>query len=74
MASISLTIPDDKLSRVVDALCLYGGYVDTDGNKGAFAKATAAKIIRQVVKDTEQQKAFEVAMAAVVPAEEITIT
>lgn len=64
MAIITIDIPTVALTRVVDSLCLYGGYQATitnpDGTtspnpvtKAKFAKAEIIKFIKQVTKNNE---------------------
>jgi hypothetical protein len=55
MASITLTIPDAVVGRVIDALCLAGGWTAELGvTKPAFAKSEAARIIRERVVAIER--------------------
>lgn len=49
MATISLTIPDAQLARVVAALCVTAGVPET----GANAKAQVAEYVRERVKNYE---------------------
>ena len=68
MATISFTIPDAQLTRVVNALCVTYGYQDTMGytgtppdlvpvpnpeTKGQFAKRMIAEHIKNCVKQVE---------------------
>jgi hypothetical protein len=66
MASISLEYPDAQGKRIVDALCLDGGWsADMGVTRAAFAKAQAATIIRQRVLEIERTSARQAAVAAV---------
>lgn len=54
MATITITIPDDKTARVVNALCAAGDYnPDTDGPKAAFAKQQVIQWVRNMVLSVE---------------------
>lgn len=64
MASISLTIPDDQLDRVVDALCLAGHWSPALGvSRNAFAKQEVARLLRQRVLEVERRTIHESADA-----------
>ena len=75
MATIPLTIPDDQLEMVVDALCEkfnYGqripGTGDTAGRgmtKAQYAKSMVAAMVKNVVLDHKRKKEAEKAMAKV---------
>ena len=59
MATISLTIPDAALPRVVDALCARGHWTpETPGTRGAFAKAELARWLREEVREYERAEAL----------------
>jgi hypothetical protein len=62
MATITLTIPDAVMPRVVDALCAEGGYVS--GSRGAFAKQQVVDHVRRVVRQYESRVARDAAGAA----------
>lgn len=60
MATISITIPDASLQRVVDGMCAWHGYSATlpDGTpnsqtKGQFVKARIAAFVKESVKNAE---------------------
>ena len=77
MATITLTIPDAALPRVVDALCAYGGQAaDSPVAKGAFAKGVVGSWVKSIVRAHEAQQAAEAArLAAEVKADaEVTIS
>lgn len=68
MASINITIPDDKIDSVVDAMCEYFGYqtsiVDDEGGaipnpetKNQFAKKQLKQFIKKVYRKNEVRKA-----------------
>lgn len=68
MATIVLTIPDNQISRAVDALCAAGGYSGDPNNNAArraFAREAVARFVRQTVIDRERQLAMAAAMEAV---------
>lgn len=46
MATISINIPDGKLTEVVDILCAYGGYVS--GNKNQFARGIVLADVKRI--------------------------
>lgn len=71
MATVSITIPDDQVKRVVDAFVSVFDYnVSRDGSKNAFVKAKVVYFIKEVVKQYEAQAAAEAArLAAVAKAE-----
>jgi hypothetical protein len=65
MASISLTIPDAELARVVDALCGSGHWTAESGvTKNQFAKVELARIVRERVVAYERRLLVEAAAAA----------
>ena len=60
MAQIPLTIPNAQVSRVVNALCIAGGYsgdVDDNAARNAFAVAHLAKYVRDTVQRIEHGQA-----------------
>lgn len=62
MASITITIPDNVLTRVLDAIAARNGYNSaTDGTKAAFAKAIVIKWVRREVIDYEANSAGQTA-------------
>lgn len=64
MANISLSIPDDQLTRVVDALCWAGGWSSDLGvTRNAFAKQEAARLLRERVVAIERQQIRQAAAA-----------
>lgn len=65
MAQIILNVPDASLNRVVDALCIAGGYTPAQGTKAAFAKAFVIKQMMGVVRDVEARIAAEAEAEAV---------
>lgn len=68
MAEITLTIPNDQVNRVVNALCTTGGYAGDPDDKPArrqFAREVVARLVRQTVMQVEQQQAMSAAMSAV---------
>ena len=65
MATITLTIPDAALPRVVDALCVYGGRsADSALAPGAFARGVVAAWVKGIVVAHETQVAAEAARIA----------
>lgn len=63
MATISITIPDATVSRVIPLLCAAGGFTDVTP---ANAKAAVMAYILRIVQSAEQQAARDAAMKAVV--------
>jgi hypothetical protein len=68
MANISITIPDDQITRVVDAFCTLGNY---DANqrgltRNQFTKYMVIEYIKTVVKSTERATKEADAIAAIV--------
>jgi hypothetical protein len=67
MASIILIVADDQLDRVINALCIAGGWTQDSGvTKGAFAKAFVVQNVKSIVKSVEYQQAEQTALASVV--------
>ena len=66
MATVILTIPDDQIDRVVDALCAINGWTDTLGvTRAAFAKACLIRDLTATVQNWERREAEEAALEAV---------
>lgn len=62
MASISITVPDAQVNRVLDAFAGTFDYnADTDGTKAQFARAQVAKFAKDIVKSYEAHIAAETA-------------
>lgn len=64
MATISITIPDAVLPRVIDALCIDGGYERLSNprpTKPQFARGHIAGYVRRVVIQVESQQAAQLA-------------
>lgn len=89
MATISITIPDEHLQRVIDAITGHYGYTDTipdpgdpEGpeianpeTKGEFTKRQVAEFIKNNVISWEAKQASEAArLTAIANAEGIDIT
>jgi hypothetical protein len=65
MATISITVPDPVVQRVLDAVAATYGYdPDTDGTKAQFARAQVAAVVKNVVVSYEAQQAGESAWTA----------
>lgn len=68
MAEIPLKIPNDQIDRVVNALCLDGGYVgdpDDQASRREFALSVIREDLRQKVLRVERTQAAALAMAGV---------
>lgn len=68
MAEISLNVPNDQVGRVVDALCIFGGYTGDPNDvpaRRAFAKHVLGDQLRQIVLRVERTEAAATAMASV---------
>lgn len=66
MASITITIPDAVVSRVLDAFAtFYNHNPAVDGTKAAFAKAQIGKYAKGIVKDVEGRAADAASRASV---------
>lgn len=63
MATVTLTIPDQYLDRVVTALCAGAGVPATPAN----AKKALLEFVRTTVRNVEQAAAVDAAAAAVTP-------
>lgn len=62
MASITITIPDPVLTRVLDAIASVGGYNSArDGTKAQFAKAYLVSYLKGIVIDYEGNVAAKTA-------------
>jgi len=59
MATVSLTVPDAQLTRVVNALCDSAGVARSAAN----ARAVLAAFIKRTVKDVEAAAAVQAARA-----------
>lgn len=68
MASISISIPDTVVARVLDAFAEVYGYTATDGTKAQFARSKLVEYVRGVVRSYEVQQASEAAAQAAVEA------
>jgi hypothetical protein len=69
MASISITIPDAVLSRVLDAFAARYGWESAGGQtKAQFAKSRVIEFIRDVVRAHEATAVAEAARVAAVAA------
>ena len=69
MADIVLTIPNNQVTRVVDALCIAGGYTGDSTDQPArrdFARTVVGDLVRQTVLRIERNEATARAMADVV--------
>jgi len=56
MATITLTIPDDKVQQILDGVCQFHGYNPSSGlTKAEFAKFMIIQILKNTVKDAELQ-------------------
>jgi hypothetical protein len=65
MAQISLTIPDDVLPRVIEALCVDGQRPDDSPlTRAQFARQQIITYVRSVVRQHEARVAREAAAAA----------
>jgi hypothetical protein len=63
MATVSITVPDAALPRIVDALCATGGWTAASGARGAFAHGVLVNYLRQCVINTEVAIAQAAALA-----------
>lgn len=70
---VTLTIPDDAASRVVEALAHAGGWDGKEGN-GVAARRYITTVIRQTVRNYEQAKAERAALDALDSVDEVDIT
>lgn len=65
MATISITVPDAVVARVLDAIAAQYGYDATrDGTKAQFAKAILARFMKEVVVAYEATAAGEASRKA----------
>ena len=65
MATITITIPDAQLARVLDALARAYGWKTGDGPKPAFVRAAVAAQLKTMVVQVERGEAERSAVAAV---------
>lgn len=63
MATVTITIPDPVLDRVLDAFAATYNW-DGQGTKAAFARQKVAEYVKQVVKGYEAQRDSEAARTA----------
>ena len=62
MATITLTIPDAVMPRVIDALCAYGDRPDSSPlTRGAFAKAVVVDWVKSITRQHEGVQAAKTA-------------
>jgi len=74
---ISITIPDDKLTEVIDALCSAYNYDEKklkDETKAQFAKRQIINFVKEVVKSNRIDKAVEITREAENAKPDILIT
>lgn len=65
MATISVTIPDAVLPRVLDAFATAYNYnAEKDGTKTAFAQAQVARFITEIIRANEADVAVKKARDA----------
>jgi len=77
MATVSVTIPDAVLGRVLDAIAAAYGYdAAKDGTKAAFAKKQVARFVAETVRAHEATVAADTARdtAATKATTEVVIT
>lgn len=75
MAQLTITIPDDQVTRVFDAVAATYSYVPaTDGTKAQFGRKVVMNFIKEIVKAYEATAAAEVARVAALNAAEAEIT
>lgn len=65
MATITITIPDAQLTRVLDTLAKAYGWKTSDGPKPAFVRAAVAAQLKTMVLQVERSDANSAAVAAV---------
>lgn len=67
MADFTISIPDDQVDRVVDALCAVGGYAGTDDRKARrdYAREVVIRYVRATVMQVERNQAVADAVASV---------
>lgn len=74
MATITITIPDAQVTRVLDGFCAaYGWDAEFGVPKAAFAKQKVAEHVRSIVLGYERALLDAAALAAVV-APDVTVT
>lgn len=75
MASVTIQYPDSEQARVIEALCIDGGWTPELGvTKGAFAKQQVARLVRERVREVETAQARHNALASVVPPAEVNVS
>lgn len=76
MATVSVTIPDAVLSRVLDSFATAYGWTADDGTKAAFAKKCVARYVMEVARSQEVLTASTAARTAAADkaAAEIAVT
>jgi len=75
MATITITISDANLPRVVSALCQLGGYAelpDPKPNQSVFARATLIQELKRIVLNTERSNAASAAVTSITEISDIT--
>lgn len=66
MANITLTIPDDKVQRILDAFAAEFGWTTESGvTKAQFTKAQVIEYIKQVTRNFEANVAANTARQSV---------
>lgn len=76
MAEISFSIPNAQVGRMVDALCIRGGYSGDPEDEPArrdFARGVVREFIRQAVREVEMQQAYEALQAERPNVDSITV-
>jgi hypothetical protein len=76
MATISITIPDAALTRVINAVCGIYAYDPASGlTQAAFAKQQVANFVKKTLLDWETQQAITTArQSAIDSANQVAIT
>ena len=64
MADITITIPDEVLTEVVDALCTVGDWKASDGNRSLFAKQVLIRYVKRVTVNARKALDGNAATAA----------
>jgi hypothetical protein len=60
MATISITIPDNNLNDVIDAICdAYGWTADSGLTKAKFAKRVVADFVKEIYRSQVGTKAAD---------------
>ena len=68
MATITVTIPNAQVSRVVAAMCEAGGYTGDPANNVArneFARTMVIQYVKNIVRGVEHSKAQTIALNTV---------